>query len=89
MKRREFSLIVLLIVGVALWLARGWWLPEILTLFPRIEEQADLIQTLEALIGIGGVVLNAILACLLWLSRQPKSAAAGQEMELLKPITFL
>ena len=87
MKRRELSLILLLAVGVALWLARGWWLPEILALFPRIEKQADLIQTLEALIGIGGVVLNAILAYLLWLSRQPKSAQAGQQIELLKPIT--
>ncbi len=72
MKRKQLTLLLLLMVGVALWLTRGRWLPLLLRQLPLLKDQSEIIQALEALASLAVLALNALFAYLLWLSQQDK-----------------
>lgn len=87
MRRRQLTLLFLLLAGLAAWLARPWWLRSLLAQLPRIEEGSDLIQALDGLVSIVVLVVNGVLAYLLWLSRSRDEDDQDWEMEPLRPIT--
>ncbi len=87
MKRRQFTMLILLLAGIVLWLTRGWWLPAILAYLPLVEKRSDLLQALDALVSMAMLLFNAVLAYILWLSRSGKRDERAWEMEPLRPTT--
>jgi hypothetical protein len=71
-RRRQFTLLLLLIAGIALWLSRHWWLPSILDQLPVLGKKANLIQAIEALVNLVVLAINGMLAYLLWLAHTDK-----------------
>jgi hypothetical protein len=89
MKRREFSLIILLMAGIALWLTRDWWLPELAALLPLLKDNAKLLAALDGVLGIGVLVFNVGVGFLVWLSRRDTRVKEGPETELLRRLERL
>lgn len=88
MKRRQFTLLILLILGVVLWLARAWWLPALLTQIPVLEKRADLIQTIDSLFNILAAVVNLVLGYLLWLTHRQQEEQNDKELLPLRATTW-
>ena len=88
MKRRVFSPIILLMAGIALWLTRDWWLPELAALLPLLKDNAKLIVALDAVIGIGMLIFKVGVGFLVWLSRRDARAKERPETEVLCRVTL-
>ena len=86
MRRRQLTLLLLLLTSVALWLTRGRWLPLLLAQIPLLEARSSLLQAIEALVSLAVLLLNAALVYFLWLSRREEEQDEdAREMEPLRP----
>lgn len=88
MKRRQLTLLTLLILGVALWLTRGWWLPQLLAQIPALEKRADLIQTIDSIFSIVAWIVNLGMGYLLWLTHQQQEERRTDELAPLRATTW-
>ncbi len=70
MRRREITLLLLLLAGIAFWLTSQWWLPPILAQLPSLEKRAVLIQAIEALVSLAVLGMNVLIGYLFWVSRK-------------------
>ncbi len=52
MKRKQYSLILLLVIGVVLGTTWPWWLPWLLSQLQWFEERSALLQGLNAFVGL-------------------------------------
>ncbi len=72
MSKKPFALIILLGAGVVLWATVRLWLPWLINLLPEtatLETWATLVQGLEAFVNLLLLLINGLIALLLWRSR--------------------
>ena len=87
-RRKQVTVAILLLAGLALLLTRRWWLDWLLKVFwPFVQEQSAALRGLKAVVDVSLIMLNGVLAYLFWLFRHEPEEREEVKLDPLRTLT--